>query len=72
MLAKPLANSALYQRSDDCRPNAPTGRDAEPGRALIPVPARSHQQHERGRVQANALARHPLIVASLAEAVAAP
>lgn len=72
MVAKPLANSAFYQGSDDCRPNAPARRDAEPRRSLIRVPPRHGHQNERGRVQADAFSGHPLIITPLAETIAAP
>jgi hypothetical protein len=72
MVAKPLANSTFYQRPDDGRSNASARCDPEPGGARILVPSGCDQKNERGRIQTNAFSRHPLVVASLAEAVAAP
>lgn len=72
MAAKPLANSAFHQRSDDSGSDASARCDAEPGGSMIHASARCGQQYEQWRIQANALSRHPLVIASLAEAVAAP
>lgn len=72
MASKPLANSAFHQGPDHCRTNASTRRDAEPCGVLVDIPPWCDQQDERGRIDANAIPRHSLIVASLAEAVAAP
>lgn len=72
MASKPLTNTALYQRSDDSRPDSTARCDPEPRRTVIHATARGCQQYEEWRIQANALSRHPLVIASLAEAVAAP
>jgi hypothetical protein len=72
MVAKPLANSAFHQGPDDRRPDASTRRDAEPGSASIHVSPCCDQQNERSRVEANSFSRHPLVIASLEQAVAAP
>lgn len=72
MATEPLANSAFHEGSHDGRSNAPACRDTESSRAWIGVTPRRNDQNEGLRVQANAIPRHPLIVASLAEAVAAP
>ena len=73
MMAEPLANSAFDPRSDDRRTDAAAGRDPEPRiLALVRIPPRCGQQHERGRGRADAITGHPQKVTSLAEAIAAP
>jgi len=71
MATKPLANSSFHQGPNDRYSNASARRDPETRRSLVQLPPRYAHQDERGRVQADALSGHPLVVTPLAETVTA-
>jgi hypothetical protein len=73
MVPEPLANSSLYARPDDRRPDATARRDSEPRIiARVRVPTRCGQQHEGRRIAADTLTGYPQEVAALVDAIAAP